>query len=122
MPIENVRDFFIRLSQDPYRLSEYKKDPDSVIRAQGFAADETAMLLTRDPARIRAFFGMEALNDIPFFFGGLAAVTAARKPAKKVAKRRVAKKKVAKKKVAKKKTAKKKTVKKSKTKKTSKKK
>lgn len=54
---EKANRFLIELSQDPVKMEDYWKDPDSLLAAADLTAEEKEILRSGNPARLEALFG-----------------------------------------------------------------
>jgi len=85
---DKLAKFLIDLSENPANRLKFDADPQAMMDAAGLSAADQKLILSRDPARIRARYGMPAvahMTRIP------ATLRTAGKPAKK--KKKAAKKK-----------------------------
>ncbi len=54
---DNLKKFLIDLASDPGRMSRFVADPAGELDGAGLSADEQAVLLARDSARLRRALG-----------------------------------------------------------------
>jgi hypothetical protein len=58
---EKLTKFLIELSKDPLKRQQFDSDPAAVMSAEGLNAADQRLLLTKNPALVRARFGAEAV-------------------------------------------------------------
>jgi hypothetical protein len=54
MPNETLANYLISLSEDPNKLQSLKQDPDAALNEAGLNEEEKAIVMSSDPAKIRA--------------------------------------------------------------------
>lgn len=54
---QNAIRFLVELSQDPVKMEDYWKDPDSLLSAADLTAGEREILRSGDPERLETLFG-----------------------------------------------------------------
>lgn len=52
--------FIAKLSKDPKKAAQFKKDPDAAMKGAGLSAEDKAVLKTKDAKKIRKHLGDDA--------------------------------------------------------------
>jgi hypothetical protein len=58
---ERLTKFLIELSTDPTKKHQFEINPDAVMESAGLTSGERELLLAKDPALVRAWYGVETL-------------------------------------------------------------
>jgi hypothetical protein len=63
MTAKPLTDFLTKLEDDPKALASFRKDPDAAAKAAGLSAQQSALVLSRDPKTISAAVIQEWVGD-----------------------------------------------------------
>lgn len=57
---KKAANFIAKLSKDPKKAAQFKKDPDAAMKGAGLSAEDKAVLRTKDSKKIRKHLGDDA--------------------------------------------------------------
>ncbi len=71
---DKLTKFLIELSEDPAKRREFDADPQAMMNAAGLSATDQELLLSRNPSRIRARYGMTTIAHMTRIPGRLISI------------------------------------------------